>query len=136
MLDFGRADPPHRDRAERTVGGGVAVPPAHDRHAGLGQSQLGPPHHVNDALLGVAHRMQPHPPEFGAVVAQRLDLGPRDRVGDRLVDVDRRNVVVLGGDREIRPVHRTAGEPQSVESLRAGHLVDEMEIDVDQVGFT
>ena len=87
---------------------------------------------VHDALLDVAHRVQPDA-ELLAVAAQCLHLGPRDRVGDRLVDVDRRHVVVLGGDRQIGPVHRPAGQPQSVEGLRAGHLVDEVQVDVDQV---
>ena len=45
------------------------------------------------------------------------------------------HVVVLGGDRQIGPAHRPAGQPQSVEGLRAGHLVDEMQVDVDQVGL-
>ena len=57
-------------------------------------------------------------------------------IGDRLVDVDRRHVVVLGGDREIGSADRAAGQPQPVEGLRAGDLVDEVQIDVDQVGLT
>ena len=56
---------------------------------------------VHDALVGVAERVEPDA-ELGAVVAQRLDLGAARRVGDRLVDVERRDVVVLGRDREVR----------------------------------
>ena len=104
---------------------------AHDGHAGLGQPQLRPDD-VHDALLGVAHRVQPDA-ELLAVSPQRLHLDPRYRVGDRLIDVDRRHVVVLGGDRQIRPVDRTVGQPQPVESLGTGHLVDEVQVDVDQI---
>ena len=62
-------------------------------------------------------------------------MGPRDRVGDRQVDVDGGDVVVLGGDRQIRAAHRPARKPKAVERLRTGDLVDEVQIDVDQVGF-
>ena len=48
--------------------------------------------------------------ELRAVLAQRLDLRPRDRVGDRLVDVERRHVVVLGRDRQVGAAHRPAGQ--------------------------
>ena len=131
VLDLRCADA-HRERAERAVRGRVAVA-AHDRHAGLRQAQLRPDD-VHDALLDVAHRVQPDA-ELLAVAPQRLDLGARDGVGDRLVDVDRRHVVVLGGDGQIGPAHRAPGEPQPVERLRAGDLVHEVQIDVDQVGL-
>ena len=59
----------------------------------------------------------------------------RDRVGDRLVDVGRRDVVVLGGDGEVGPAHRAAGQAEPVEGLGRGDLVDEVEVDVEQVGL-
>ncbi len=59
----------------------------------------------------------------------------RDRVGDRLVDVGGGDVVVLGGDGEVGPAHRAAGQAQPVEGLRRGDLVDEVEVDVEQVGL-
>src|ERR1700735_2529612 len=40
--------------------------------------------HVHDALPGVAHREQLDA-ELGRVLAQRLDLGAGDRIGDRAV---------------------------------------------------
>jgi hypothetical protein len=90
------------------------------------------PDDVHDALLGVTHRMQPDA-ELFAIASQRLDLGARDRVSDRLVDVDRRHVVVFGGDGEVGPAHRAPVEPKPIEGLRAGHLMYEVQIDVDQV---
>ena len=82
----------------------------------------------------IAHRMQPDA-ELFAIASQRFDLSARYGIGDRLVDVDRRHVVVLGGDGQVRSPNTAAGEPKPVERLRAGHLVDEVQIDVDQIGF-
>src|SRR3954449_10110357 len=41
-------------------------------------------------------------------------------------------VVVWGGDRRVRAADGSAGEPQAVERLRAGHLVHQVKIDVEQ----
>ena len=131
MLDLARADA-ERQRAERAVRRRVAVA-ADDRHAGQRATLLGPDD-VDDALAGIAHRVQ-RDAELGGVLAQHVDLAGRDRIGDRLVDVGRRHVVVLGGDGELGTPHAATGEPQAVERLRAGHLVDEVQVDVEQVGF-
>ncbi len=92
--------------------------------------------------LLVAQRVQPDA-ELGAVAAQRLDLRARGRVGDReqvaaagverRVGVPGRGVVVLGRERQVGPPHRAAGQPQAVEGLRAGHLVQQVQVDVEQV---
>ena len=129
MLDLGGADA-ERHGAERAVRGGVAVA-ADDRQAGLGEPQLRADD-VHDALLGVVHRVERHA-ELGAVLAQGLDLGAGHRVRDRREDVQRGDVVVLGRDGEVRPADGAAGEAEPVERLRAGDLVHEVEIDVEQV---
>ena len=90
---------------------------ADDRHAGLGQTELRADD-VHDALLDVAERVQPDA-ELRGVLAQRLDLGAGDRVGDRLVHVEGRDVVVLGGEGQVGAAHRAAGQPEAVEGLRA-----------------
>ena len=131
VLDLAGADA-ERQRAEGAVGGGVAVTADHGG-AGLGQSQLRS-HDVDDALLDVAQRVQPDA-ELRAVLAQRLQLGARDRVGDRLVDVEGRGVVVLGGDGEVGTAHLAAGLAEAVERLRAGHLVQQVQIDEEEVGL-
>ena len=100
---------------------------------GLGEAQLRADD-VHDALLDVAERVQPDPELLG-VVAQRVDLGARHRVGDRLVPVDRGDVVVLGGQGQVGTAYRTAGQPQAVEGLRGGDLVDQVEVDVEKVGL-
>ena len=119
-------------RTERPVRGGVAVA-ADDRHAGLGQAELRADD-VHDALVAVAHGCQPDA-ELGGVAAQRLHLGPADRVGDRGEDVQRRDVVVLGGHREVGTADRAPGGAEPVEGLRAGHLVHEVQVDVEQIGL-
>jgi hypothetical protein len=132
VLDLAGADA-ERERAEGAVGGRVAVT-ADDRHAGLGEAQLRADH-VHDALVAVAHRGQPDT-ELGGVLPQRLDLRPADRVGDGREDVEGRDVVVLGRHREVGAADRAAGGPETVEGLRAGHLVHQVQIDVEQVGLT
>ena len=131
MLDLAGTDA-HGDRAERAVRGRVTVA-AHDGHARLGESELRPDD-VDDALFGVAHRVQADS-ELLAIAPERLHLGARDGVGDRLVDVDGGDVVVLGGDRQVGSAHGATGQPQPIEGLRAGDLVDEVQIDVDEIGF-
>ena len=106
---------------------------ADDGHARLGEAELGADH-VHDALVAVAHGEQPDP-ELPGVAAERVDLLPADRVGDRLVDVERRDVVVLGGDGQVGPAHGPTGQPEAVEGLGAGDLVHEVEVDVEQVGL-
>ena len=97
VLDLARADA-EGERAERAVGGRVRVA-ADDGHARQGAALLRADD-VDDALVGVAHR-EVRDAELGGVLAQHLDLPGGDRVGDRLVDVGGRDVVVLGGDGEV-----------------------------------
>src|SRR6202035_3259659 len=139
VLDLARADA-EGDRAERAVRRGVRVA-ADDRHARLGEAELRADH-VHDALPGVAHRVQADT-ELSRVLAQRLDLRAGNRVGDRAVragerharagNAGRRNVVVLGGDGQVRAAYLAAGRAQAVEGLRARDLVDEVQVDEEQV---
>lgn len=131
VLDLGGADA-ERERAEGAVRRGVRVAADHGG-AGLGQTELRADD-VHDALLDVAQRVQPDA-EVRAVLAQRLQLGPGDRVRDGLVDVERGGVVVLGGDGQVEPPHRAAALAEAVEGLRAGHLVQQVQIDEEEVGL-
>ena len=131
VLHLGSPDA-HCDCAECTVRRGVAVT-AHDRHARLSQTQLRPDD-MDDPLFDIAHRVKPNP-EFVAIAAKRLHLNAGHRICNRLVDVDRRHVVVFGGQCQIGTVHRTVRQPQTVERLRTGHFVHQVQIDVNQVRF-
>jgi hypothetical protein len=114
------------------MGRGVRIP-ADDRHPRLRQPQLRADD-VDDPLLGAAQRVDRHA-ELRGVGPQGVDLCARDRVGDRLVDVDGRHVVILGGQREVRPTHRAPGSPKPIDRLGAGDLVDQVQVDVEQVGL-
>ena len=134
VLDLGGADR-HRQRAQRAVGRGVRVA-AGDRDARLREAQLRPDH-VHDALARAAHAVVGDA-ELGAVALERLDLLAREVVADRVeagalarVGGD---VVVGGRERAVGPAHLAAGEPQPLERLRRGDLVDEVQVDVEQRG--
>jgi hypothetical protein len=132
VLDLGGADA-ERERAERAVRRGVGVA-ADDGHPGLGESQLGADH-VDDALVEVAERVQTYAELLG-VAPEGLDLRPADRVLDRLVPVQGRDVVVLGGEGQVGTADGAAGEAQPVEGLGRGHLVDEVQVDEEEVRLT
>ena len=100
VLHLRRADA-EGERAEGAVRRRVAVA-AHHGHARLGQAELRADD-MDDALLDVAHRVQPDP-ELLTVAAQRVHLHLRDRVGDRAGR--RRDVVVLRGQGEVRTPDR------------------------------
>ena len=74
-------------------------------------------------------------PNSAQLARSGIHLGAGHRVGDRQVDVDRRDVVVLGRQREIWSAHRPPRGPQAVERLWARDLVHEVQVDVEQVGF-
>ncbi len=132
VLDLAGADA-ERQRAEGAVGGGVGVA-ADDGHAGLREALLRADD-VDDALAGRVHRVQGDA-ELGAVVAQRLDLlaarsGRRSRRSVSWVGTLWSSVAIG----ELGVADAAAGEAQAVERLRAGDLVDEVEVDEEQVGL-
>ena len=130
VLHLGGADA-EGECAEGAVGGGVRVA-AHDGHARLGDAELGADH-VDDALAVGAERVNGDA-ELLAVALERFHL----HAGELVLDPrrDRRavggGVVVGGGERAVGPADSATGEAQPVEGLRAGDLVDEVQIDVDQ----
>ena len=131
VLDLAGADAEGQG-PEGAVGGGVAVA-ADDGHPRHGEALLGPDD-VDDALPGRAHGVLDDA-ELVGVGAQHLDLLAADRIGDGLVDRLGGDVVVLGGDGELRAAHPPVGQPEAVEGLRGGDLVDEVQIDVEQIGL-
>ena len=130
VLDLGGADA-EGQRAERAVRGGVAVA-AHDRHARQGQALLGADH-VHDAAARIVQAEVGHV-EVGDVLLERLDLDARLLVLDALAEVRGRRVVVGDRNRGVGTAHRASRHAQALEGLRAGHLVDEVTIDVDDTG--
>ena len=74
-------------------------------------------------------------PNSAQFCRKHRDLLRRDRIGDRQIDIDRRHIVIRRGDRQIGPPNRPARHAQPVKRLRRGHLMDQMQVDVEQVGF-
>ena len=68
-------------------------------------------------------------PELGAVRLELLDLRRRHGVEHRQAAVVGRDRVVRGRDRLARPADAQAALAEPRERLRAGHLVDEVEVD-------
>ena len=130
VLDLAGADA-EGERAEGAVRGGVRVA-ADDRHARLGDAELGADH-VHDPLAVGAERVDGNA-ELRAVALERFDLHARELVLDarghgRAVGG---RVVVGGGERAIGPAHGAPGQAQPVEGLRAGDLVHEVQVDVEE----
>jgi hypothetical protein len=95
---------------------------------------------VDDALVLVAHGVEGDA-ELAAVVGQHVHLLGRDGVVDQGLAVDEGDVE--GGDVVVHRRHGQVGAPdraacqaQAVEGLGRGHLVDEVEIDVEEVRLT
>ncbi len=130
VLDLARADA-EGERAEGAVGGGVRVA-AHDRHARLGDAELGADH-VHDPLAVGAERVHGHA-ELFAVALERFHLHARKLVLDarghgRAVGG---RVVVGGRERAVGTAHLAPRKAQAVERLRARDLVHEVQVDVDR----
>ena len=126
VLDLRRADA-ERERAERAVRRGVAVA-ADDRHPRLRQPELRADH-VDDPFAAAAGREERNA-ELLAVAAQGVELRLGERIGDRALLG--RDVVVHRRDRQIRPPDAPAGEPQAVEGLGRGDLVDQVQVDEER----
>ena len=132
VLDFTRPDA-KCERAESTVSARVTIT-ANDRHAWLRQAKLWS-NDVNDALFGRVDVEELNSKLF-AVSTECLDLIRGNRIGDRQAAIRSWNVVIDGAESEIRASHFAARLTQSVKRLRRRHLVNEMEIDVEERGLT
>ena len=120
-----------RQRAERAVRGGVAVP-AHHRHAGLREAQLRADH-VHDALA-VAVDAQAPDAEIGAVGFELRELPGCNFIDDRQRAIGGRDAVIGGGDGEVGTPHLEAARPKAVEGLRRRDFVHQVQVDKNQRG--
>ena len=129
MLDLRRADA-CRQRAERAMRGSVAVA-ADDGEAGQGKA-LFRPDDMHDALPQIVHG-QIFNAEFGAIGLQRLNLQTAFGVvdgGQPATPVAGRDIVVGYSQRLVRRAHLPPRHAQTLEGLRAGHLMHQMAVDI------
>jgi len=106
---------------------------AHDGHPRLGDPLLGTDD-VDDPLAGVVD------PEHGdpvghAVGHQGVDLPLGQRVPDPQRPTLGGDPVIDGGQGQIGPANRAPRQGQRFEGLRGGDLVDQVKVDVQQVGL-
>jgi len=86
---------------------------------------------VHDALPRVVQVVQPDA-ELAAIRPQRLDLLPGDGIFDRQRAVGGGDVVVEGSNGPLWSADLSAGGAKPLEGLRAGHLVDQLQVDVEE----
>ena len=132
VLDLARADAEGQG-AEGAVRAGVAVA-ADDRGAGQREAQLGADD-VDDALADVVHVEQLDAELRGSCRVSVSTWMREVSSRDRLRAVARSGTLWSGtASVSVGPAHLAAGQPQALERLRAGHLVDEVPVDVEEAG--
>ena len=118
--------------AKGAMGGSVAVA-ADNCHAGQGPTLLRADY-VHNALAHVIHRVIDKP-EFARVGVQSFHLDAAFLVFNALQTVQGCGHVVIGhSDGFFWRAHRPAIHPQSLKGLGAGHLMDQMAVDIEQAG--
>jgi hypothetical protein len=128
VLNFAGADA-EGQRAKGAVGAGMAVA-ANNRHSRPGQSQLRSDD-MDDALFARIN-IEKLDPEGLAIRAQHVDLLGGDRIEDWQRPISGRNVVIDGAEGEVGPANGPIPCPQSVECLRRGHLMNQVQVYVKQ----
>src|SRR6185436_1772466 len=104
---------------------------AYDRHAGQRQAKVGA-YNVNNALEGMAKVIKLDA-ELRAVLAQRLDLKTRKRFFDGQMLIFGGHLVI-GRSRNPRRIENLdAAFPESLKSLRARNLMNEMAVDKQSI---
>ncbi len=111
------------------MGAGVAVA-ADDGHARLGESKFGADY-VDNALLGRIHVKKPDA-EGAAVLLQRFNLLFSDGIENRRTTRLCRNVVVNCGEGAQRLTNFASGHTKPFKRLWRRHLVDEVQIHVQE----
>ena len=88
--------------------------------------------HVNDALMLVLEREVSQRSDFTNIGIQRFDLLPRHRIGDAVLPMLRRRIVVCRSHYRRSPPGFAASQFQPFKGLRAGHFMHQMTVDVNQ----
>ena len=102
---------------------------ANDGHPRLGHA-LFRADDVHDALAHVVHGEIGHA-EFMAIGGQRIDLDFRFRIVHAFGAVQCRHIVIGDRQRRLGTTNAASGGAQAFESLRAGHLMNQMPVDIE-----
>ena len=119
-----------RQRAQPAMGAGMAVA-ADDQAAGKAEAKLGPDH-MDDALPGFIDIEHPD--------AGRRRLGPQARqkllsdLAGAGPSARRRNRMIRRCERQFRIVHRQVAVFEIEQAARAAEIVQQMTVDVKQIG--
>ncbi len=87
---------------------------------------------MHDSLPGVVEAEEGDP-EFLAVADQGVDLLLGERILDPQLAPGGGHPVIDRGQGEVGAAHRSPREAQTLEGLRRGHLVDQVQVYVQQV---
>ena len=107
---------------------------AHNGHSRLGNTKLRADD-VNDALISISERVNADT-KFLCVIAQGINLQFRDWIGNGLINIQRWNIVIFRRQSQIRAADFSAGKTQAIECLWASYLMNQVEVDIQQIGFT
>ena len=102
---------------------------ADDGHARLGET-LFRTDDVNDAALIAVQTVQGDA-KLQAILLQLHDLSRIHFIDQREVERARRRAVIHGRQRPVRPAYGNAAPPQAFKGLGRGHLMDQVQIDVE-----
>src|SRR5258707_12622238 len=105
---------------------------ADDGHAGLGETLLRA-NDMHDALTLIIH-LEIGNAEVAAILLQGLHLNATFLFDDALGAIAGWDIVIGNGQCRVRTMHLAAGRAQTFKSLRTGHFMDKMPIDIDQAG--
>ena len=130
MLNFRRSNT-KRQRAKRAMGRGVTVA-ANNRHARQGEA-LFRSDDMNDALANIAHFKNRHA-EFFRIGRQGFDLDAAFLILDPAGAVCGRHIVIRHSQGKLWTPHFATGNTQTFKSLRAGHFMHQMAVDINQAG--
>ena len=128
MLDIRSADA-ERQGAERAMGGGVAVA-ADNGGAGQGPA-LFRADDVDDAGTDIIHG-EIFDAEILGVLRQGRDLFAAFRIGDALVAVLGRHIMVGHRQSQFRAADLAAGVAQAFERLGAGDFMDQVTVNINK----
>ena len=117
--------------AECTMCCGMRVT-THNRHPRQGKP-LFRANHMHNTLPLVIHGKIRHA-KFSGIFFQRFDLNAAFFIGDTSRAICCRDIMVSHRQRAVRCAHRAGGVAQTLKCLRAGNLMHQMAVDINQAG--